>query len=297
MRPRGTGSRAVSGVRGHMGAYHRTLATLINDLIDGGFALERLEEPVSDGAVCPRKCRASLLVIARRSLKSRGKTASAALSCRPERRLASRGRNGRNHAAEHEPSISRTDRTRGRHAAVRARGCAQRRESRGCGEHVGLSLPSRVPNGHGRNGERDDAAGATEYGCRPARWRLRIGGSHRRVGRLRESTGILPRISRVHANRAGGVSTPIPDGRASRAPASGRWHGIRRRRSTSSTNPHAAYWQCATTVRSSRFQTARAAAGDGSCAARCCRACAKRSGSSTWTPTNPRDSATTAPWS
>lgn len=35
-----------TGVRGHMGAYHRTLSTLINDLLVTGFILERLEEPV-----------------------------------------------------------------------------------------------------------------------------------------------------------------------------------------------------------------------------------------------------------
>lgn len=35
-----------SGVRGHMGAYHRTLSTLINDLLAAGFVLETLDEPV-----------------------------------------------------------------------------------------------------------------------------------------------------------------------------------------------------------------------------------------------------------
>jgi SAM-dependent methyltransferase len=35
-----------TGVRGHMGSYHRTLSTYINDLADAGFELERLEEPV-----------------------------------------------------------------------------------------------------------------------------------------------------------------------------------------------------------------------------------------------------------
>jgi len=34
------------GVRGHMGAYHRTISTLLNDLLAAGFLLERLEEPV-----------------------------------------------------------------------------------------------------------------------------------------------------------------------------------------------------------------------------------------------------------
>jgi len=35
-----------TGVRGHMGAYHRTLSTLLNDLLAAGFVLEKLEEPV-----------------------------------------------------------------------------------------------------------------------------------------------------------------------------------------------------------------------------------------------------------
>jgi ubiquinone/menaquinone biosynthesis C-methylase UbiE len=34
------------GMRGHMGAYHRTLATYINDLIRCGFCLEYMEEPL-----------------------------------------------------------------------------------------------------------------------------------------------------------------------------------------------------------------------------------------------------------
>jgi ubiquinone/menaquinone biosynthesis C-methylase UbiE len=38
-----------TGVRGHMGAYHRTLSTLINGLLAAGFTLERLEEPVVEG--------------------------------------------------------------------------------------------------------------------------------------------------------------------------------------------------------------------------------------------------------
>ncbi len=56
-----------TGVRGHMGAYHRTLSTLINDLISGGFVLERLDEPVSDGEGLHSQVPRSLLVIARRS--------------------------------------------------------------------------------------------------------------------------------------------------------------------------------------------------------------------------------------
>lgn len=35
-----------TGVRGHMGAYHRTLTTLLNDLLAAGFQLERLDEPI-----------------------------------------------------------------------------------------------------------------------------------------------------------------------------------------------------------------------------------------------------------
>ena len=34
------------GVRGYMGAYHRTLSTIINDLLTAGFTLEKLDEPV-----------------------------------------------------------------------------------------------------------------------------------------------------------------------------------------------------------------------------------------------------------
>lgn len=37
------------GVRGHMGAYHRTLSTYLNDFISAGFRLDRLEEPLVQG--------------------------------------------------------------------------------------------------------------------------------------------------------------------------------------------------------------------------------------------------------
>ena len=37
-----------TGVRGHMGSYHRMLSTYVNDLQEAGFRLERLEEPVWD---------------------------------------------------------------------------------------------------------------------------------------------------------------------------------------------------------------------------------------------------------
>ncbi|HLO29379.1 MAG TPA: methyltransferase domain-containing protein [Anaerolineales bacterium] len=40
-----------SGVRGHMGAYHRTLSTLLNDLVTVGFSLEKIAEPVVEGVV------------------------------------------------------------------------------------------------------------------------------------------------------------------------------------------------------------------------------------------------------
>jgi ubiquinone/menaquinone biosynthesis C-methylase UbiE len=54
-----------TGVRGHMGAYHRTLSTLLNDLLAAGFLLERLEEPVlGDNGVAAEVPRA-LLVAAR----------------------------------------------------------------------------------------------------------------------------------------------------------------------------------------------------------------------------------------
>ena len=56
-----------SGVRGHMGAYHRTLATLINDLMGAGFVLERLEEPVQDGNGLASQVPRYLLVSARRA--------------------------------------------------------------------------------------------------------------------------------------------------------------------------------------------------------------------------------------
>lgn len=35
-----------TGVRGHMGAYHRKLSTLLNDLLMTGFLMEKLDEPV-----------------------------------------------------------------------------------------------------------------------------------------------------------------------------------------------------------------------------------------------------------
>ena len=37
-----------TGVRGHVGSYHRMLSTYVNDLIAAGFRLDRIEEPVWD---------------------------------------------------------------------------------------------------------------------------------------------------------------------------------------------------------------------------------------------------------
>ena len=37
------------GVRGRVGAYHRTISTYINDLLASGFVLERLDEPLAGG--------------------------------------------------------------------------------------------------------------------------------------------------------------------------------------------------------------------------------------------------------
>jgi hypothetical protein len=36
----------ASGLRGHVGAYHRMLSTYVNDLLHAGFTVERMEEPV-----------------------------------------------------------------------------------------------------------------------------------------------------------------------------------------------------------------------------------------------------------
>jgi ubiquinone/menaquinone biosynthesis C-methylase UbiE len=51
-----------TGVRGHMGAYHRTLSALINDLLAVGFLLEELDEPVvGDDGLFSRVPRALLI--------------------------------------------------------------------------------------------------------------------------------------------------------------------------------------------------------------------------------------------
>ena len=54
-----------TGVRGHMGAYHRTLSTLFNDLLTAGFLLEKLEEPVLGDNVIAAEVPRVLLVVAR----------------------------------------------------------------------------------------------------------------------------------------------------------------------------------------------------------------------------------------
>ena len=54
-----------TGVRGHMGAYHRTLSTLLNDLLATGFVLERIDEPVVEGRGLFSRVPQTLLVAAR----------------------------------------------------------------------------------------------------------------------------------------------------------------------------------------------------------------------------------------
>ena len=54
-----------TGVRGHMGAYHRTLSTLLNDLLAAGFLLEKLEEPVVEGRGLFSQVPQALIVAAR----------------------------------------------------------------------------------------------------------------------------------------------------------------------------------------------------------------------------------------
>ena len=54
-----------TGVRGHMGAYHRTLSTLLNDLLATGFLLEKLDEPVVEGRGLLSQVPQALLVAAR----------------------------------------------------------------------------------------------------------------------------------------------------------------------------------------------------------------------------------------
>ncbi len=53
-----------TGVRGHMGAYHRTLSTLLNDLLAAGFRLEKLEEPVLQGDGLASEVPRTLLIAA-----------------------------------------------------------------------------------------------------------------------------------------------------------------------------------------------------------------------------------------
>ena len=54
-----------TGVRGRMGAYHRTLSTLLNDLLAAGFLLEKLDEPVIEGDSLFSSVPRALLVAAR----------------------------------------------------------------------------------------------------------------------------------------------------------------------------------------------------------------------------------------
>ena len=54
-----------TGVRGHMGAYHRKLSTLLNDLLAAGFLLEKLDEPVVEGRGLFSQVPQALLVAAR----------------------------------------------------------------------------------------------------------------------------------------------------------------------------------------------------------------------------------------
>ncbi|MFZ0544988.1 MAG: class I SAM-dependent methyltransferase [Candidatus Promineifilaceae bacterium] len=51
------------GVRGHMGAYHRTVSTYINDLISAGFRLEKLEEPLMEGGGLMAQVPKALVVV------------------------------------------------------------------------------------------------------------------------------------------------------------------------------------------------------------------------------------------
>lgn len=54
-----------TGVRGRVGAHHRTLSTLVNDLIAAGFLLEKLEEPVEGDSGLHAEVPRILLVAAR----------------------------------------------------------------------------------------------------------------------------------------------------------------------------------------------------------------------------------------
>jgi hypothetical protein len=49
-----------------MGAYHRTLSTLINDLLAAGFTLERIDEPIAAGAGLAAQVPRTMLIAARR---------------------------------------------------------------------------------------------------------------------------------------------------------------------------------------------------------------------------------------
>jgi len=61
-----------TGIRGHMGAHHRMLSTLVNDLTAAGFTLERIDEPVADGDGLFSQIPRSILITAR-AHKPRGR--------------------------------------------------------------------------------------------------------------------------------------------------------------------------------------------------------------------------------
>ena len=54
-----------TGVRGHIGAYHRTMSTLLNDLLAAGFLLEKLEEPIHGHERLATEVPRTLIVAAR----------------------------------------------------------------------------------------------------------------------------------------------------------------------------------------------------------------------------------------
>lgn len=54
------------GVRSHVGSHHRMLSTYVNDLLDAGFVLTRVEEPLGDRGFLAEVPRLMLLASARR---------------------------------------------------------------------------------------------------------------------------------------------------------------------------------------------------------------------------------------
>ena len=53
------------GVRGRVGAHHRMLSSYVNDLVEAGFAIERLREPIVEGRGLFAEVPTVLLVLAR----------------------------------------------------------------------------------------------------------------------------------------------------------------------------------------------------------------------------------------